>query len=536
MIKIAEPILIEDYHPDVPQPAPIRKILGRITRRLEAGENSTLQYAVAIGAVAIVSLINFPLKPIIGIHATALVFLLGIVFLALFVDRWPTLVAATLSAVVWDYFFIKPVFALRVTDAEDSILLAMYFIVALVLGHLTTRIRAQEKAKRQGEARATALYLLTREFAESTNPDEMLKNVIRQMKEFFKSDVAILTIPGATDRTTAEVHAASTFALNEKEQPIAAWTFRHGCSSREPTGGSSEGETLFLPLTTSNGPLGVICLRLNEPLGLRHRNLLDAFAQQIALALDRHYLQVESEKSKWLAESERLSKTLLNSMSHEIRTPIAVIKNATSNLLEAQETPFSPSQQEMLGEIQEANDRLDRLVGKVLDMTRLESGRVAPKITPCDVRDLVHMAIKETRKELAGHKVAVDLSPDLPLVPMDFVMTQQAVMNLLSNAAIHTPANTAVQLTARAENGTFFLTVADNGPGMPLDSIPRVFDKFYRGPHAPTGGTGLGLSLVKGFIEAQGGRVSAANHPDGGAIFTIRLPLDTISHAPRTTL
>ena len=419
-------------------PVSIKEKFANALRRLEAEENSARQYLIAIGAVILVSLANFFLKHLIGVHATALIFLLGVVLLALFVDRGPTLVAATLSAIIWDYFFLTPVFAFRITDYEDTFLLATYFIVALVLGQLTTRIRAQEKAKRQGEARATALYLLTRELAESAHWDEMLRKVVQQMKEIFKAEIAILVISNSSDRSP-QSHPASSFQLNEKGQHIAEWCFKHGCSSRDFIDGPSGNETLFLPLATSKRKLGMVALRLNEPLAFRQRNLLEAFAQQIALALDRHYLQVESEKAKWLTESERLSKTLLNSMSHEIRTPIAIIKNALGNLFEIQEPALSESQQTMIADIQEANERLDRLVGKVLDMTRLDSGRIAPKLTLCDVRDLVHVAVKETRKELAQHKVTVEIAPGLPLVSMDFVMTQQALMNLLSNAAIHTP-------------------------------------------------------------------------------------------------
>ena len=443
----------------VAHPFSLKEKLAAIQRRLEADANSSLQYFAAAMAVVVVSLVSFPLETPENVHSTALIFLLVVVVLALLVDRGPTLMAATLSAVIWDYFFLPPVFAFRVSQIEDAIFLATYFIVALVLGQLTTRIRAQEKAKRQGEARATALYLLTRELAGSTHLDEMLKHVVQQMREIFKSEIAMLVIPNSANRSRPQLHAASTFPLTEKQLTIATWTFKHGCSSKEFADGPVENESLFLPLTTSNGKLGVMGLCLKEPLIPRQRNLLDAFAQQIALALDRHYLQVESEKTKWLAESERLSKTLLNSMSHEIRTPIAIIKNATSNLLEISEPGFSPSQAEMIANIHEANERLGRLVGKVLDMTRLESGRVAPKSTPCDVTDLLHMSVKETRKELARHRLTVDIAPDLPLVTMDFVMTQQAVMNLLSNAAIHTPANTAIELKARVENEEFVVSI-----------------------------------------------------------------------------
>jgi len=255
------------------------------------------------------------------------------------------------------------------------------------------------------------------------------------------------------------------------------------------------------------------------------RNLLGAFARQIALALDRQRLDNESEQAILLAESERLSKTLLNSMSHEIRTPLAAIKSASSHLLELEGRDAPPAHHAMIAEIQEAVERLDRLVGKVLETTRLESGRVKPRLTLCDVSDLIHVAVKSTRNELARHQVAIEIAAELPLVNADFVLLQEALMNLLSNAAVHTPAGTAVKIRARVDNSDLVLAVSDCGPGLPPDSIPRVFEKFFRGANAPTGGTGLGLSLVKGFVEAQGGTVKAANRAEGGAIFTIRLPL-----------
>jgi two-component system sensor histidine kinase KdpD len=262
-----------------------------------------------------------------------------------------------------------------------------------------------------------------------------------------------------------------------------------------------------------------------SPPRIQQRQLLDAFARQIALALDRQRLDNESEQAKRLAESERLSKNLLNSMSHEVRTPLAAIKSATSHLLELEGRDLSSPQQALVAEIQEAVERLDRLVGKVLDSTRLESGRVKPKLSPCDINDLVHVAVKETRKEMARHKVTVEIASGLPLVNADFVLLQEALMNLLSNAAFHTPAGTAIKVSAHADNSDLVLSVSDSGPGLHPDSLSRVFDKFYRAPTAPTGGTGLGLSLVKGFVEAQGGKVKAANRIEGGALFTIRLPL-----------
>jgi two-component system sensor histidine kinase KdpD len=238
-----------------------------------------------------------------------------------------------------------------------------------------------------------------------------------------------------------------------------------------------------------------------------------------------------------LAESERLSKTLLDSMSHEMRTPLAAIQSATGNLAALGRSNFSQLQEEMLDEIREAAGRLDRLVGNVLEASRLESGAVKPRVNECDVAELVNLAVADTETELARHQVSVRLSPGLPLVPMDFVLTQQALSNLLSNAARHTPPGTPVEVSASVRDGSLVLVVADRGPGLPPAVLPRIFDKFYRAPNAPTGGTGLGLSLVKGFAEAQGGSVTAENGPGGGMVFTLRLPLrKEVGGGPRPPL
>jgi two-component system sensor histidine kinase KdpD len=284
---------------------------------------------------------------------------------------------------------------------------------------------------------------------------------------------------------------------------------------------------LHLSLMAGERAVGVLSLRFRDlaPLAPDQRDLLDAFVRQIALVLDRQRLRDAEQQAKLVAESERLSKTLLNSISHEIRTPIAAITSAASNLAETCAAGAGEFERSMVGEIQEAARRLNRLVGNLLSMTRLESGHVRANLDWCDVADLVQVTLKEIGKDLAQHKVTVGLAPGLPLVRMDFVLMQQVLTNLLLNAAVHTPPSTAVQVSAAVEANTLVLTVADNGPGLPPDALPLIFDKFYRAPAAPAGGTGLGLAIVKGFTEAQGGQVKAENRPSGGAVFTIRLPI-----------
>jgi two-component system sensor histidine kinase KdpD len=492
------------------------------------------QYATALAVIALVTLAAFLFCPIIGADATALVFLLTIVLLALFVDRGPTLAAAATSAVLWEFFFLPPAFHFGIKNFEDGMLFGMYFIVALVLGHLTTRIRAQEEAERERQTSATALYLLTRALNESVDLNQMAQRSMQQLESCFSAQVG-LWLPNQENEL--KLQTGNTLEISKSEQDIPRWVMEHRRRAGKFTDNQPSATSLYIPLTTSGGSVGVIALRPRQSFGLtiHQENLLEAFSQQIAIALDRHRLNAFAEKAKLLAESERLSKTLLDSMSHEIRTPIAAIKSATGNLAELQDND-TEIRREMISEIQEATERLNRLVGNVLEASRLESGAVKPRLNECDVGELIHVVIVDLEKEMSRHKVKVDIQSGLPVIGMDFVLMQQALTNLLSNAVFHTPGGTLIEIEARLEPENIALSVLDRGPGIPPSSLPRIFEKFYRVPNSRTGGTGLGLSLVKGFVEAQGGRVSAENRPGGGAAFTIRLPRPVASQTPETSL
>ncbi|HZL77835.1 MAG TPA: ATP-binding protein, partial [Candidatus Limnocylindrales bacterium] len=239
--------------------------------------------------------------------------------------------------------------------------------------------------------------------------------------------------------------------------------------------------------------------------------------------LDRVALRAAGEQSKLVTESERLSNALLNSISHELRTPLAAITSAASALTEAKNADVA-FDRNMVAEIQEASARLNRLVGNLLDVTRLESGHVRPKLDWCDVGDLVQTTVRSLERELAGREIKVEVAEKIPLARLDFTLMQQALANLLLNAAVHASAGMSILLQARHENDQLVLSVADNGPGLPQELLSRIFDKFFRAPNAPAGGSGLGLAIVKGFVEAHGGQISAANRPGGGAVFTIRVP------------
>lgn len=484
------------------------------------------QYGIGIAAITVATACNASIDTFVGYYALALIYLLTVVGLALFVGRGPVFLAATLSALLWNFFFLPPRFTFSITNIQDALMFGMYFAVALVLGQLTARIRTQERAERRREKRSTALYLLTRDLADATTVDEISQRLVAQISRVFECSVALLLCEedGNLARTP---HSASTLAMTDKEQCVAAWAFDHGKMAGRFTDNLPLSEALHLPLATKQGVIGVLSVKLatDSPPTLEQRDLLDAFTRQASLVLDRLRLTTEAAQARVVSESERLSKLLLNSVSHELRTPIAAITTAVSTL-----DGIAPGQQPELvrtltGEILTSTARLNRLVANLLDMTRLESGRVKARLEWCDVRDLVNAAVRKTEKELAQHKVSVSLAADLPLVKLDAVLMEQVLLNLLVNAACYTPPGTLIEVAARASAQELAVTVADRGPGLPPESVPHVFEKFYRVPGAPSGGTGLGLSIVKGFTEAQSGLAEAGNREGGGATFTLRFPV-----------
>jgi two-component system sensor histidine kinase KdpD len=503
------------------------------------------QYLAAFATVAGCTVVNWILQQVLASeshpvdsHALAMLYLLGVVVLASFVGRGPTLLTATASALMWDFFFTEPRFSLKMSHFADVITFAMYFVVAIVMGQLVSRIRWQERAESRREERSTALYLLTRELADAADVDDMARRLVRQVAQAFKCDVAIL-LRDAAGALSQTAHPASMFSITEKEQGVASWAFRFGKVAGRFTDNLPFAGAVYIPLATNRGSAGVLAVRLpgEQPPTLEQRDLLDAFARQTALVLDRFRLDAESEQARLLAESEKLSKALLNSISHELRTPISAITAAASALTAFHPDQQAPLQKTLAAEIQESAARLNRLVGNLLDMTRLESGKVKPRLEWCDLTDLVNVAIRRNETILARHPVNSILPKGLPLVRMDFVLIEQALNNLLLNAAAYTPDGTPVEISAAGGVAEASIAVADRGPGLPPESLNHVFDKFYRVPGAPPGGTGLGLSIVKGFVEAHGGRVEARNRDGGGAQFTIYLPVETSPEtSPETIL
>jgi two-component system sensor histidine kinase KdpD len=492
-----------------------------------AGDSPDLsRYLLSMGIVAVVTAVNWLILPLIGYRAVAIVYLLVVSILGTFLGMGPVLLAAASSAFIWDFFFIPPQFTLNVGDIGDALMLGMYFVVALVTGTLTARLRAQEIAGVRGERRATALYTLARELAAARTLDAVLKTVVEQTSRALDAGVSVL-LPESNGLLSPLPYPGDQPALSEKEAAVADWAFRKGKMAGRFTDTLPSAGALYVPLRAPSANMGVlrVDVGMNAPFKVDQQNLLATFASQAALALERMTLDEKARQTSILAESERLYKTLLNSVSHELRTPLATITGAASSLVDSQVSRDPGATAALSQEIQEAAGRLNRVLENLLDMTRLESGQLQLRLEWCDVNDLVMGALNRASADLGKHVVIRDVAASLPLMRVDLPLMEQALYNLLHNAAMHTPPGTRVRVTARVEGGQLLIAVADRGPGLPPEDLQRVFDKFYRAPGAPVGGVGLGLSVTKGLVEAHRGSIIAENRANGGVRFTMRLPV-----------
>jgi two-component system sensor histidine kinase KdpD len=319
-------------------------------------------------------------------------------------------------------------------------------------------------------------------------------------------------------------HFAGSFTLSEKEWGVADWAWRNRKKAGRFTDTLPAAEGFHVPLVREDNALGVFVVRVppDVVLTLAQRDLVESFAAQLAILVESELFRAASEREKLLAESEKLHRTLLDGVSHELKTPLAVLSAAAESMKIADAT----TREKLTDEILTATHRLHRLVNNLLDQTRLESGALKPKLDWCDPHDLINAAVDGVRDSLAEHPFESSVPADMPLFRADFALMEQVIANLLLNAAHHTPLGTPIFLAAGfdgAKNRVYF-TVADRGPGLPGAMHDRLFKKFQRGDAARAGGLGLGLSIIRGFVSAQGGEVVAGRNPGGGAVFTIYLP------------
>lgn len=485
---------------------------------------------IALGGISItlVTALCWLLRDVTGYWAIALVYLFLIIILATRLRRRVILAIAAASALLWDFLFIPPAFTLRINQVHDVLMFVMYFIVALVIGNLTARLRLREMVERKREQRTAALYRLAQGVVESTTLEEGLSGAVLEIRNAFGAECAVLLV-GQDGRLSGTPHPSGTWTLTEKERGVALWSLEH----REPAGRHTdtlpESDCLHLPLKTVNNRVGILALHFTDrkTLLLDERELLETFADQIAVMVERYWLIQEAGRTQLAEESEKLYKTLFDCVSHEIKTPLAVIQAAGSELgLVFDMVEEAKGAKSFLKEIETASRRLGRIVDNLLSMTRIEAGRYTLAPVWCDVDEMISSAQQQVGDLLARHRVRVLIPGDFPSVKVEAGFVEQSLANLTANAALYSEPGSEITISAQVDDACLVLKVADQGPGLPPGSETRIFEKFYRGPQAPSGGVGLGLSIVRGLMTALGGTVSAVNNPGGGATFTLRIPVE----------
>ncbi len=488
---------------------------------------SALQYLAAAGIVALASLGNGLVFGHENVSDVVMVYLLGVVIASLRMDFGPSLLAALLSAVAFDFLFTPPYLTFRMTDARHVVTFFVMILVAVVISHLGRRVRGQAEAARGQERRTGVLYSVSRELARTSGVEALVQVAAARIREVFDAHVAVYGTGPTGDLVLLHRTDAGTGTSGD-EVAIAAWVRANERDAGLGTDTLAASPMLFIPLSGPGGNQGVLGVRPDDPHlfeDLDQRKVLDALVTQVATALERARLAEENERTRVEGERERLRNVLLSSVSHDLRTPLAAIKGSASALRGEPHRIRDPGALELIGAIEDEADRLARRVRDLLDMTRLESGAVRLQKEWQPLEEVVGAALNRMEPSLAGREVVTRLPEDLPPVRIDGPAVEQVLLNLLENALKYSGTDGAIEISALAQDGSVVVEVADRGPGIPSGLEERLFDKFFQAdPRGQAGGVGLGLAVCRALVELHGGRITAANRPGGGAAFRITLP------------
>jgi two-component system sensor histidine kinase KdpD len=499
--------------------------------RVPARPVNWLSYAKSVALVMAATLVGVPLRLAVEPTNLVMLYLAAVLLAALYLGRKEALVASILGTLAFDFFCVPPHLTFAVADTQYLLTFAGLLGVGLVISSLAARARAQAEAAQRRQSQAVNLYELSRALAATPGLQAVLRIILDHIVRTFGAAAAIF-LPGENGLEVAA--ATEPLELDDSERAVAQWAWQHGEEAGPGTSTLSGAALRYLPLQSGAARVGVLAVRLTQQEGYLppdERRLLESAASLAALAVERIHLAEKAGQAELLRVTENLQSALLNSISHDLRTPLASITGVLSSLTESEagSSQFSleegPARELVTVALGEA-ERLNHLVGNLLDMSRLEAGALRLHEEPSDVQDLVGAVLTQLGDRLRAHEVTVDLAPDLPLVPLDFVLIAQVLTNLLDNAAKYAPAGDPIEVRAVTIKEDLVVTVADRGPGIPEEDLERVFDKFHRVTR-PNGasGTGLGLAISRGIIEAHGGRIVARPRAGGGLEVEFSLPL-----------
>lgn len=488
-----------------------------------------------LGIASGVTILGLLTEKFAGYSSISLMYLLAVVLSGMFLSSISVLVLGALSAFLWNYLFIPPRFTFWIHEPHDALMFVMYFVVAVVMGRITSRLRERELAERKQEERIHVLYQMTRTIAVSHDSREAVGNALKKFEEILKVRAG-LYLADDKGKPLFERPWTGNLGLSGKERSVANWAFVKQQPAGRFTETLPEAQNFYLPLVSMDKTLGVLAIYPSQHhfWSVDQRSLIESFASLITVFLEKDLILKMAQEASLKAESQKLQEALLDSVSHELKTPLTIIAGSAEHLAaygeprpegrdkETDRETF----QKLVSEIRTASRRLLQTVNGLLEMTRLDAEALRLNLEWHDIQDVVESVLKDLEDPLRNHTVKTLGTPDLPPVKIDAGILKNILSILLSNAAAYAPLQTSILISVQKDQDHLLISVLDQGPGISDKDLDKIFEKFYRGPKVKTGGLGLGLSIAKRLLEVHGGEIQVRNQDTGGACFTLRLPVE----------
>ena len=486
-------------------------------------------YIAALAAVALALGFSELIAAWIGAANSDLIFLTAIVAVAVRFGLLPSLLASVASSLSYNFFFLPPIYTFTITDPTNVVAFVFFTLVGIIVSSVAARGRTQARAAMERARTTESLYSFSRKLAGTGTLDDVLWATAYQTALMLKVRVMLLLPEGGSIAVKAGYPPED--ILDDADLAAAKWAFENDRSAGRGSDTLPGAKRLFLPMRTGRGAIGVMGIDSDKPGPLftpDQRRLLDALRDQGALAIERVKLVEEMDRVERAAETERLRSALLTSISHDLKTPLAAVLGAAETLRDLGQRLADGEKADLLSTIIDELERLNRFIANLLDMTKLESGAIAPNVALHDLGEIVGSALRRAGRILSRHNVELTLAPDLPMLELDAVLFEQVLFNLLDNAAKYAPPETMIRIQGWRSGDSVCLRVLDEGSGIAATDLEHIFDKFYRAQKTDQvrAGTGLGLAISRGFVEAMHGTIVGANRTDRtGAAFTISLPI-----------
>ncbi|MDX2223198.1 MAG: DUF4118 domain-containing protein [Rhodospirillaceae bacterium] len=499
-------------------------------------------YVLSAFAVSLAAILVQWLDRFVPPDNLAMIFLTAVIYSASVYGFAGALFASVFSLLLYDYFFLPPRFSFEFGSPQKVLMLIIFLVVSVITSNLAGGLRAQARRAEKQATEARALFELTRDIAVARDRADIFEAIVERVQDIFEARCALLAPDksaspgpdGSRARSASlQVEYPRDAALTTEEIEAARTAFGSGKPAGVGTDFHAEVRSYMQPLVTSEEAVGVLVLTGVSAETVRaaeFKGLIESICRIAGIAVERTLRAREIENARVLAQTEGLRSALLSAISHDFGTPLASVIGSASSLLSYGTTYTPEVTRELLQTILEEAERLNRFVKNVLQMNKLESGVLAPRLQWADVGDLISTALDACHRRLQNHEIYVDIADRLPLAHIDFVLMETVLVNLLDNAAKYAPRDTDIQITARQSGSDIVIDVADQGRGIAAEELGAVFDKFYRAKHRDrtVPGTGLGLAICKGIVEAHGGTVEALSEGLGhGTTMRVRLPVRT---------